>query len=183
MSILDNSEIKIYSDGRIFIGNTDTEINITDVIDIKNIVDNFEGYNKDYFQGNIKEEKKMKILEIYKENRIKEIEETYNIEKEKIREKDEIQKNIKELKEKINTLLKENENTSLTTLSLLGYIFTDKTCKQLDTLDEENKIKLQNLDKLIEEIEAQLEIAPDYEAKMKIMKDYGVIDKKTGKII
>ena len=29
MSILDNSEIKIYSDGRIFIGNTDTEINIT----------------------------------------------------------------------------------------------------------------------------------------------------------
>lgn len=181
MSRLANGGLSVFSDGRTFFNGVDIEMNIKDITDIKNIVDNFEKGTKDYFQGNIKEEKKMKILEIYKENRTNEINEYYEAEREEAMENDEIQKILDEAKVKIRDIMKLDENR-------LVYIncshdITEITRNQLDTLYEEKAIKLQNLDKTIREIEAQLEIAPDYETKMKIMKDYGVIDKKTGKII
>lgn len=181
MSKLANGGLSVFSDGRIFVDSIDIEMNIKDIIDIKNIIDNFEKGTKDYFQGNIKEKKKMEILKIYNENRINEINEYYETEREKIIENDEIQKIKDEAKEKMKDVLELDEDKEICVICSPD--FTKNTQNQLIALHLKKAIKLQNLDKLIREIEAQLEIAPDYETKMKIMKDYGVIDKKTGKII
>lgn len=182
MSKLANGGLSVFSDGRIFVDGIDIEMNIKDIMDIENIVDNFEKGTKDYFQGNIKEEKEMEILKIYEENRINEIDEYYEAERETIMENDEIQKILDEAKVKIRDISELDENEEVYVDCSVADI-TKNTRTQLYTLDEEKEIKLQNLDKLIREIEAQLEIAPDYETKIKIMKDYGVIDKKTGKIV
>lgn len=126
---------------------------------------------------NDKEEKDMlKILEIYGNKQMKEIEQKYDKQLKDIEENDPISVYLKQTKEAIKEMLN-SDNVSLV-LNSDTMEFTqetvDKKRKIIDTIrTEKAKIKAQ-----IEEITALLELAPNYEEKLQILRDYGIIDKK-----
>lgn len=126
---------------------------------------------------NDKEEKDMlKILEIYGNKQMKEIEQKYDKQLKDIEENDPISVYLKQTEEAIKEMLN-SDNVSLV-LNSDTMEFTqetvDKKRKIIDTIrTEKAKIKAQ-----IEEITALLELAPNYEEKLQILRDYGIIDKK-----
>lgn len=126
---------------------------------------------------NDKEEKDMlKILEIYGNKQMKEIEQKYDKQLKDIEENDPISVYLKQTEEAIKEMLN-SDNVSLV-LNSDTMEFTqetvDKKRKIIDTIRAEKaKIKAQ-----IEEITALLELAPNYEEKLQILRDYGIIDKK-----
>lgn len=126
---------------------------------------------------NNKEEKDMlKILEIYGNKQMKEIEQKYDKQLKDIEENDPISVYLKQTEEAIKEMLN-SDNVSLV-LNSDTMEFTqetvDKKRKIIDTIrTEKAKIKAQ-----IEEITALLELAPNYEEKLQILRDYGIIDKK-----
>ena len=126
---------------------------------------------------NDKEEKDMlKILEIYGNKQMKEIEQKYDKQLKDIEENDPISVYLKQTEEAIKEILN-SDNVSLV-LNSDTMEFTqetvDKKRKIIDTIrTEKAKIKAQ-----IEEITALLELAPNYEEKLQILRDYGIIDKK-----
>lgn len=126
---------------------------------------------------NDKEEKDMlKILEIYGNKQMKEIEQKYDKQLKDIEENDPISVYLKQTEEAIKEMLN-SDNVSLV-LNSDTMEFTqetvDKKRKIIDTIrTEKAKIKAQ-----IEEITALLELAPNYEEKLQILRDCGIIDKK-----
>lgn len=126
---------------------------------------------------NNKEEKDMlKILEIYGNKQIKKIEQKYDKQLKNIEENDPISVYLKQTEEAIKEMLN-SDNVSLV-LNSDTMEFTQETVDKkreiIDTIrTEKAKIKAQ-----IEEITALLELAPNYEEKLQILRDYGIIDKK-----
>lgn len=126
---------------------------------------------------NNKEEKDMlKILEIYGNKQIKKIEQKYDKQLKDIEKNDPISVYLKQTEEAIKEMLN-SDNVSLV-LNSDTMEFTQETVDKkreiIDTIrTEKAKIKAQ-----IEEITALLELAPNYEEKLQILRDYGIIDKK-----
>lgn len=126
---------------------------------------------------NDKEEKDMlKILEIYGNKQIKKIEQKYYKQLKDIEKNDPISVYLKQTEEAIKEMLN-SDNVSLV-LNSDTMEFTQETVDKkreiIDTIETERaKIKAQ-----IEEITALLELAPNYEEKLQILRDYGIIDKK-----
>lgn len=135
-----------------------------------------------YYKIENKEENNMlKILEIYKEKKTKEIEQKYDEQLKDIKENDPISVYLKQTEEAIKEMLN-SENVKLIINSDV-FEFTketmDKKNEIINTIrTEKAKIKAQ-----IEEIEALLELAPNYEEKLQILRDYGIIDKKKNIIL
>lgn len=128
--------------------------------------------------GNINKEEKdmLKILEIYGNKQIKKIEQKYDKQLKNIEENDPISVYLKQTEEAIKEMLN-SDNVSLV-LNSDTMEFTQETVDKkreiIDTIrTEKAKIKAQ-----IEEITALLELAPNYEEKLQILRDYGIIDKK-----
>jgi hypothetical protein len=116
------------------------------------------------------------ILEIYK----KRLYNKYLIEKrakiEEIENNDVIGKFVKETNEKYNELLKEN-GFDMENAKLIGFtVFTKTTVDAIEKVEKEFKDKMDDRDRLIEEIQAQVQITETYEQEMDIYKKYGVID-------
>lgn len=133
--------------------------------------------------GNInKEENNMfKILEIYKEKKTREIEHKYDEQLLELECNDPVNTLVKETEEKLKEML--NSDNVLLVLNSDTMEFTketiDKRQEIIDTIREENtKLKAQ-----IEEIQALLELAPNYEEKLQILRDYGIIDKRKNIIL
>lgn len=130
---------------------------------------------------NKEENNMLKILEIYKEKKTKEIEQKYDKQLEDIEENDPISVYLKQTEEAIKEMLN-SENVKLIINSDV-FEFTketiDKKNEIINTIrTEKAKIKAQ-----IEEIEALLELAPNYEEKLQILRDYGIIDKRKNIIL
>ena len=118
----------------------------------------------------------LKILEIYGNKQMKEIEQKYDKQLKDIEENDPISVYLKQTEEAIKEMLN-SDNVSLV-LNSDTMEFTqetvDKKSKIIDTIrTEKARIKAQ-----IEEITSLLELAPNYEEKLQILRDYGIIDKK-----
>lgn len=155
-------------------------INIMPVLDEKITK---ETYLQNISIGNInKEENNMfKILEIYKEKKTREIEHKYDEQLLELECNDPVNTLVKETEEKLKEMLN-SDNVSLV-LNSDTMEFTketvDKRKEIIDTIRmEKAKIKAQ-----IEEITALLELAPNYEEKLQILRDYGIIDKKKNIIL
>lgn len=140
----------------------------------------YEDYKSKKYKTENKEENNMlKILEIYKDKKEKEIEIKYNKQLEALENNDPVTLLIKETEEAIKEMLN-SENVRLI-ISSDVFEFTQETLDKrkeiIDTIKTEKaKIKAQ-----IEEITALLEFAPNYEESTKILLAYDIIDKK-GKI-
>lgn len=127
------------------------------------------------------EENMLKLLEIYKDKKTKEIEEKYDKEIKELEEKDEAQIFITQAEETLKSIL--NTETLKIDVNSDVIIFTDETWKKrgeiIDTIiKEKNKLNTK-----IKEISALLELAPNYEEKIKILRDYEIVDKKKNMIL
>lgn len=123
-----------------------------------------------------KGEDKMKILEIYKERTLKEIENNYDKLIKDVLAEDNIQKIIKETENQLNVLLDRPEERKIS----LGceYLFEPKTQEKIEKLKEERKQAEDKVEKLIEEVKARLEICDDNEIhKVAVLREYGILDK------
>lgn len=123
-----------------------------------------------------------KILEIYKEKKEKEIRKKFSDEVEAITKADTIQSFMKEMNEQLETLI-ENEFPNDTFIPLTcDYLTKDTENVKRELIKLKNK-DLEDLNNKIKEIEALLELAPGYEEKIKILRDYEIVDKKKNIIL
>lgn len=129
----------------------------------------------------IKEENEMyKILDIYETRQRAKINDTYNERIKSIIEDDEIQKIIKEMENQVRTVAGEKAN---------GYSFSypglyeERTAKAIKELEQERDQKIKELRNKIIDIKAVAELAPNYEEKVKILRDYEIMDKKKNIIL
>lgn len=128
--------------------------------------------------GNINKEEKdmLKILEIYKEKKTREIEHKYDEQLLELECNDPVNTLVKETEEKLKEML--NSDNVLLVLNSDTMEFTQETIEKrkkiIDIMHQEKK----ELNDVIKEIESLLELAPNYEEKLQILRDYGIIDKK-----
>lgn len=142
----------------------------------------YEDYKLKKYETENKEGNNMlKILEIYKDKKEKEIEIKYNKQLEDLENNDPVTLLIKETEEAIKEMLNSENVRLVINSNVLEFTqeTLDKRKKIINTIKTEKaKIKAQ-----IEEITALLELAPNYEEKMQILRDYGIIDKKKNIIL
>ena len=129
----------------------------------------------------IKEEYEMyKILDIYETREKRKINDFYDERIKNLIEDDEIQKIIKEMENQIRTVAGEKAE---------GYCFAypglyeERTTKAIKELEQERDKKVKELRNKIIDIKALAELAPNYEEKLKILRDYEIIDKKKNIIL
>lgn len=145
----------------------------------------FEYWNFNY-DGNqiikiIKEEDEMyKILDIYETRERRKINDLYDEKIKSLIEDDEIQKIIKEMENQVRTVAGERAE---------GYCFAypglyeERTAKAIKELEQERDKKVKDLRNKIIDIKAITELAPNYEEKLKILRDYEIMDKKKNIIL
>ena len=128
-----------------------------------------------------KEVNMLKLLEMYEDRKKKEIEEKYDKQIHEIESNDAVQIFIEQAEQTLKGILN-TENLKLNLNSdVLEYT--------QETIDAKNKIvdmirkEKHELMAKTDEISALLELAPDFEQKMKILRDYGIIDKKKNVIL
>lgn len=137
-------------------------------------------------KGNFKEENKMnfdKILDIYKEREISNIEESYESQIEETMSKDNINKKFNEYMDEIADMFeKDGQDVSINLKLIQIEVCTKKTKELIENLKLQRTSELLQLNILIEEVKAQLEPVDSYENGIKILKAYDILDKK-GKIV
>ena len=129
---------------------------------------------------NKEENNMLKILEIYKEKKTKEIEQKYDKQLEDLKFNDPVTVYLHQAENTIKEMLKTEEDVSLVISSNLIELTQEKLEKRKAIIDIIHKEK-EELNNVIKEIEALLEFAPNYEESTKILLAYDIIDKK-GKI-
>ena len=137
-------------------------------------------YVTPYYKIENKEENNMlKILEIYKEKKTREIEQKYDAQLEDLEFNDPAQILINETEEKLKEILETDRvilSINSDTISV-----TSETIEKRNAIIDIIKKEKKELNNVIKEIEALLEFAPNYEESTKILLAYDIIDKK-GKI-
>lgn len=149
-----------------------TDINIPDYTSI--VLDEMEK-NLLKLKNKVKEENEMQILEVYKERKSKALAKELLEAKENVKKEDEIQSIILEMTNQVNTIL-ENQGSDARYESHPN-LYTSKTEKELEELDNKYYEEFEILNSTVKEVEAMFEMAEDYQEKMKILKRYGIINK------
>ena len=118
----------------------------------------------------------MQILDLYKERKIKTLEKEYAEAKEIARKDDEIQKIIIEMTNQVNIIL-ENEGLD-TRYESHPNLYTSKTEAKLNELNDKYHEQIEELRSTLDEIRALFELTDDYNERIKILKNYDILDKK-----
>ena len=121
----------------------------------------------------------LKILEIYKEKKTREIEQKYDKQLEDLEFNDPVTIYLHQAENTIKEMLKIEEDFSLAITSHVE--FTQETLEKMKEIKNTIYKEKEELNNVIKEIEALLEFAPNYEESTKILLAYDIIDKK-GKI-
>ena len=155
-------------------------INIIPVLDEK-ITNETNLQNISIENINMEENNMLKILEIYKEKKTREIEQKYDAQLEDLEINDHAQILINETKEKLKEMLE----TDKVMISVNSYTvnLTSETIEKRNAIIDIIKKEKKELNNVIKEIEALLELAPNYEEKLQILRDYGIIDKRKNIIL
>lgn len=155
-------------------------INIIPVLDEK-ITNETNLQNISIENINKEENNMLKILEIYKEKKTREIEQKYDAQLEDLEFNDPAQILINETEEKLKEILETDRvilSINSDTISV-----TSETIEKRNAIIDIIKKEKEELNNVIKEIEALLELAPNYEEKLQILRDYGIIDKKKNIIL
>ena len=123
-----------------------------------------------------KEGNKMQILDLYEERKVKALEKEILEAKSKIKEQDEIQSIILEMTNQVNTIL-ENQGRKIK-YEFEPNLITTETEVKLDELDKKYHEEIKNLRSTLDEIRALFELTADYNERIKILKNYDILDKK-----
>ena len=123
-----------------------------------------------------KEEKEMQILDLYEKRKIKAIEKEYAEAKEIARKDDEIQKIIIEMTNQVNTILENQGSTAI--YEFKPSLVTAKTQERFEMLEKGKDKEIEDLRSTLDEIRALFELTDDYNERIKILKNYDILDKK-----
>lgn len=125
-----------------------------------------------------------KLLEMYKDKKMKEIAETYKKLKEELYEKDEVRMILQDAENQLNVLHDLDEEKAIKLEVPAFFAFTEKTKKEDEKLSKMSKNEENELLRLVAEVQAHLEMADveDYKLKIEILQNYGIVD-KNGKIV
>lgn len=126
-----------------------------------------------------KENKNMKILELYKERELDYIQETFEETKKALIEKDAFTKLHNKYADEIKKLYKKEYGEEMKYNLVLGEGFlTSETRESIDEADDEKVFEIENLEELIEEVEALLDMTNDYDKKIEILKKYQILNEE-----
>lgn len=153
-------------------------INIIPVLDEK-ITNETNLQNISIENINMEGNNMLKILEIYKEKKTREIEQKYDKQLEDLEFNDPVTIYLHQAENTIKEMLKIEEDFSLAITSHVE--FTQETLEKMKEIKNTIYKEKEELNNVIKEIEALLEFAPNYEESTKILLAYDIIDKK-GKI-
>ena len=130
----------------------------------------------------------MEILEIYKERKLLKIAKEFDEKKTEIKKADKYEIERRKACDKLDEIFKaENEGHSFyekfdkMLCYANGKLVQKETKEKLEVLKADRENEENNLYELIDEVNAQIEIVPDYETKIAILKQYGILN-KDGKI-
>lgn len=122
------------------------------------------------------EEIDMDILNLYKERKEKEIQKEYREERQEIMEQDTIQSIIIEMQDQVNAIL-ENEDLKGRLKVYEPELHTKETEEKLEQLRLDTDKKEQELRSTLDEIRALFEMTEDYNERIKILKNYKILNK------
>lgn len=161
----------------------DYKNNLTLSDDLMDAIRNSMKDLKEYEQEKELEEKNMStILNIYKERKLDKIDKEYDEKITKLRKEDEIQQVIEEMQNQVNVILNNDDPDNAREYTFDCPMYTNKTVKQENELLEEKSKEIKQLNGTIQEIKALFELTTDYTERMKILKNYNVVD-KNGKLV
>ena len=118
----------------------------------------------------------MQILDLYEERKRKAIEKEYLEAKEMTRKDDEIQKIIIEMTNQVNTILENQGSTAVYEFN--PSLVTVKTQERFEMLEKGKDKEIEELRSTLDEIRALFELTADYNERIKILKNYDILDKK-----
>lgn len=125
---------------------------------------------------NKKEKKEVEILDLYKDRKRKQIRTKYLEQRKEIIGNDENVKILRDALEKLKDKIEEVKKNCLHFTE--ADIITKETLEKLTELDKLEENETLELYKEVEEITSLLELAENYEQKIKILKNYDILDKK-----
>lgn len=133
------------------------------------------------------EEKNMEILKIYRNKYFEKLNNEYGEKIKKIKSEDPIQMVLNDTLNHIKEILEIEEDYSQEKIYFIEdklkiNNYTSDTERLLNEIGKEKNEKIKELNNLLEEITAMLSMTNDYQEQIKILKNYGIIDKKTNKL-
>lgn len=139
----------------------------------------FDIWNRLNNLGNKKENKNMKILDIYRERQREFIQESFDVTKEDLIMQDPFTKLYEKFQTDMKKLYKKENNEELKYNFILGENFLTKETKEaILKADEEKVFELENLDEMLEEVTALLEMTDDYDKQIEILKKYDILNEE-----
>lgn len=131
-----------------------------------------------------KEKEEMKILNLYNEKMKDKIDKEYDKKIIELESNDELQLTVKEMLNQLDTILENNGERTLKEQgnTIILDLYLSKTVKAKQELLDEKREKLKELSQKLEEIDALFYLTEDYQERMKILQNYGIVNKK-GQII
>ena len=169
------------------ISDVELRYNVSNLDDINDIAETNSEFLNQYAKKLIKEceikidkineeEEEMQILDLYEEKRVKALEEELLEAKAKVKEEDEIQNIIIEMTSQVNTILKNQGRKTI--YEFKPNLITLETEAKLDELEEKHHKQIEELRSTLREIRALFELTDDYNERIKILKNYDILDKK-----
>lgn len=146
------------------------------VSDYKSIVLDEMERNLLKLKNKVKEGNEMQILDLYEERKTKLIIDEYSKAEKEVKKEDEIQSIILEMTDQVNTILK-NQNKKIT-YGFEPNLITLETEIKIDKLKDKRHEELGKLRSTLDEIRALFELTDDYNERIKILKNYDILDKK-----
>lgn len=123
------------------------------------------------------------ILEVYKKRKYNEFLIEKRAKLEEIENNDPVVKAFNKAVENLKKVLADNNIKNTVTISIdngelgySGYTLTDKTVEAMNEVENAFKDKMDDRDRVIEEVTAQLMSIENYDQEMAIYKRYGIID-------
>lgn len=126
-----------------------------------------------------KEDKDMKVLDIYEEREREYINDNFKITKEELVKNDPFVKLHDKYVKDIEKLYKKEYDRELEYKSVLGTEFLAKETREaIEKADEQKVFELENLDELLVEVKAMLDMTNDYDKKIEILKKYDILNEE-----
>ena len=126
-----------------------------------------------------KEDKDMKVLDIYEQREVEYIKENFKITKEELIKNDPFAKLHDKYVKDIEKLYKKEYDRELEYKSVLGTEFLAKETREaIEKADEQKVFELENLDELLVEVKAMLDMTNDYDKKIEILKKYQILNEE-----
>lgn len=141
----------------------------------------YENYKREILENNESEEFKMEILDIYRNRKLEKISSDHIKKQEEIRKNDIFAKLASEYNSQVKALFKNEFNEEYTLGDISPKVESFETKQKLEKAYIEFINEEEKLEETIQEVKAQLEIAENYETKIKILKNYNILNKE-GKI-